>query len=88
MARSTQNPLGLCGIAFVEFAGPDPAMMDKIFKAFGFSRRLRVADADVAVYDQGAIRFLVNQDSVSFAHRFGQLHGPSICSMGWCFDDP
>jgi 4-hydroxyphenylpyruvate dioxygenase len=26
---------------------------------------------------------LLNREPGSFAARFGELHGPSICSMGW-----
>ena len=34
---SELNPLGLEGIEFVEFASPEPSMLEKLFGEFGFS---------------------------------------------------
>ncbi len=77
------NPCGLTGIEFVEFAGPDPERLDRLFLEFGFSRLKRHAERDVAYYRQGDIHFLVNRDPQSFAAQFGKLHGPCISAMGW-----
>lgn len=87
MSSSAENPVGLEGIEFVEFTGPDPAMFDRLFRAFGFSRLRRHSSRPVDFYQQNAIRFLVNQDNEGFASDFGTLHGPSICSMGWRVKD-
>ncbi len=85
---SQDNPIGLTGIEFVEFAGPEPKMFDDLFTAFGFSCLQRHRTKDVLFYQQNDIRFLVNRDPTSFAAGFAELHGPSIASMGWKVNDP
>ncbi|MFN8548548.1 MAG: 4-hydroxyphenylpyruvate dioxygenase [Candidatus Eisenbacteria bacterium] len=79
----TQNPIGLRGIEFVEFASPEPAALDRLFLAFGFSRLDRHRTQDVVLYKQHDIRFLLNREQASFAADFAREHGPSIASMGW-----
>lgn len=83
MQTSPDNPCGLSGIAFVEFASPAPERLDALFRAFGFSRTHRHAARAVDLYRQAGIRFLLDRDPRSFAARFGALHGPSISAMGW-----
>lgn len=82
-----ENPLGLRGIDFVEFASPEPKRLDQLFRAFGFSRTARHERARIDLYRQNDITFLLNDGEGSFARRFAALHGPSICSMGWRVDD-
>ena len=77
------NPCGLDGISYVEFVSNDPGKLDRLFKAFGFSKLMRHESKPIDLYRQGEIIFLVNRDPLSFAAQFGALHGPSICSMGW-----
>lgn len=77
------NPCGLDGISYVEFVSDQPARLDALFKAFGFSKLMRHESKPIDLYRQGDITFLVNRDPSSFAAKFGKLHGPSICSMGW-----
>ena len=36
MPDSHYNPIGLDGFDFVEFAAPDPAVLDTVFKSLGF----------------------------------------------------
>lgn len=82
------NPLNLRGIDFVEFASPQPEALHRLFLAFGFSRTMRHSSRAVDLYQQGKMTFLVNREPGSFAAGFQQQHGPSLCSMGWSFDDP
>ena len=82
------NPLGLRGIDFVEFTSPDPDALHRLFLAFGFSRTMRHQHRAVDLYRQGSMTFLVNREPGSFAASFRGLHGPSLCSMGWGFEDP
>ena len=82
-AQETPNPTGLDGIEFVEFASPDPAALDRLFKAFGFSKLMRHRDRALDLYAQNDIVFLLNRDPNSFGAGFAKMHGPSICSMGW-----
>ncbi len=80
---SQHNPCGLDGLDFVEFVSPDPSRLDALFKAFGFSKTMRHQGKPIDLYQQGDISFLINREPHSFAASFGQVHGPSICSMGW-----
>ena len=80
---SAVNPCGLDGIDFVEFVSPDPARLDALFRAFGFSKLMRHESKPIDLYQQHDITFLVNREPRSFAAQFAALHGPAICSMGW-----
>jgi len=84
---TTQNPLGLEGIDFVEFASPDPEALHRLFVDFGFSRVARHVTRAVDLYVQNDIRFLLNREPGSFGSWFAREHGPSICSMGWRVSD-
>ena len=84
---NANNPCGLYGIDFVEFVSPEPEKLDALFTAFGFSRTMQHGSRPVDLYRQGDITLLVNRDVDGFAARFGRLHGPSICSMGWRVSD-
>ncbi|MCL4821130.1 MAG: 4-hydroxyphenylpyruvate dioxygenase [Vicinamibacteria bacterium] len=84
---AAENPTGLRGIAFVEFASPEPEKLDALFRAFGFSRTMRHAERAIDLYQQHDIAFLLNRDADGFAAAFSKEHGPSACSMGWIFAD-
>jgi 4-hydroxyphenylpyruvate dioxygenase len=87
MSTSTNNPVGLRGIEYVEFASPNPDALHRLFLAFGFSRTMRHARKDVDLYVQNGIHFLLNRETRSFGAAFSEKHGPSLCSMGWRVDD-
>ena len=80
---TTENPVGLEGIEFAEFAGPDPAMFERLFLEFGFSKVMHHPVHDIDLFRQNDIVFLVNRQPGSFASQFASMHGPSLCSMGW-----
>jgi 4-hydroxyphenylpyruvate dioxygenase len=87
---TSENPIGIDGIAFVEFCAPDDEWRDRlgsIYAALGFSRTKRHKRAAVEMWTQGECRFLVNREPDTFSSKFAQLHGPSIPSMGWWVDD-
>lgn len=77
------NPIGLEGIEFIEFASTNPEMLDRLFTEFGFSLTKMHNQKTIDLYEQNDIHFLLNREKDSFATKFSQLHGPSICSMGW-----
>ncbi|MEK7690074.1 MAG: 4-hydroxyphenylpyruvate dioxygenase [Bdellovibrionota bacterium] len=92
-----ENPLGLRGIEFVEFAGPDPEKLHRLFVAFGFSRELWHPTRGQDLYRQGSMFFILNRGSPassassaasSLASRFVTAHGASVPAMGWRFDQP
>ena len=78
-----QNPTGLKGIEFVEYASPKPEMLHELFLQFGFSKTLESKDKTLDYYNQNDIHFIVNKRMNGHAHAFKTLHGPSICSMGF-----
>lgn len=83
-----QNPIGLLGLDFIEFASPAPEELHRLFNTMGFSRTRRHTERDVDMYEQGDIRLLLNREPDSFAARFAGLHGPSISAMGWRISQP
>jgi len=89
MTASDENPIGLNGIEFVEFASPDPDRLHALFLEFGFSRVMRHEARALDLYTQHDIVLLLNRDPHSVSGTFAALHGPSIASMGWrVFDGP
>ena len=81
------NPTGLHGIDFIEFASPEPGKLHDLFLAFGFSRVSAHKTLNVDLYSQNDITFLLNTSDDSFAASFQKVHGPSICSMGFRVKD-
>lgn len=82
-----KNEIGLDGIAFSEFSCEDPSYLDKLFKAFGFSKIMSEDTKETDLYKQGDINFLVNKNKTNFSSEFHKKHGPCLSSMGWyCFD--
>ncbi len=82
-----QNPIGLRGIEFIEFAGEPLDQLDALFWAFGFSKKYRHPQLDITVYNQNDINFLLNGERNGFSGHFAKLHGPSVSAMGWRVDD-
>ncbi|MBL8488672.1 MAG: 4-hydroxyphenylpyruvate dioxygenase [Rhodocyclaceae bacterium] len=75
------NPMGTDGFEFVEYAAPDPAALDALFRALGFVPVARHRSKDVTLYRQGTINFILNAEPESFAQSFARVHGPSICAI-------
>ncbi len=82
MAEQFENPMGTDGFEFVEFAAPDPALLEGLFKAMGFTAVASHRDKAVTLYRQGEINFLVNAEPGSFAAEFAAKHGPCACGFG------
>ncbi|MDV6320781.1 4-hydroxyphenylpyruvate dioxygenase, partial [Chromohalobacter sp. HP20-39] len=81
------NPMGLCGFEFVEFASPTPGVLEPLFEKLGFTEVARHRSKDVSLYRQGDINFIINAEPDSFAQRFARLHGPSICAIAFRVQD-
>ncbi|MCQ9615302.1 4-hydroxyphenylpyruvate dioxygenase [Paenalcaligenes niemegkensis] len=81
------NPMGTCGFEFIEYTGPDPKALAKVFIKLGFKAIAKHRTRDVTLYRQGDINFLINAEEDSFAQRFASLHGPSICAIALRVDD-
>ena len=77
------NPMGLAGFEFVEFASPTPGVLEPIFERMGFVHVANHRSKDVALFRQGDINFIVNREPRSAASYFAAEHGPSACGMAF-----
>lgn len=68
-----ENPMGLCGFEFVEFASSTPNLLEPLFEKMGFSLVAKHRSKDVLLYRQGGINFIVNREPNSEAMYFAQL---------------
>ena len=83
MADLFDNPMGLCGFEFVEFASPTPNLLEPLFETMGFTLVARHRSKDVLLYRQGGINFIVNREPRSLAGYFAAEHGPSACGLAF-----
>ena len=77
------NPLGLDGFEFVEFAAPERGLLEPVFKAMGFSLVAHHRSKHVDLWRQGGINLIANYEPKSPAAFFAAEHGPSACGMGF-----
>ncbi|MGE0801014.1 MAG: 4-hydroxyphenylpyruvate dioxygenase [Lautropia sp.] len=83
MADLFDNPMGLAGFEFVEFASPEPGKLEPIFERLGFTLVAKHRSKDVLLYRQGDINFIVNREPKSHAAYFAAEHGPSACGLAF-----
>ena len=85
-----ENPLGIDGFEFVEFAAPagQGEALHDYFRKLGFTAVLRHKRRPITVYRQGGVNFLVNEDPDSFAADFAAEHGPCACGFAIRFREP
>jgi 4-hydroxyphenylpyruvate dioxygenase len=82
-----ENPMGLDGFEFVEFASPTPGLLEAVFQLLGFEAVARHRTKKVTLYRQGGINFILNEEAKSVASYFAQEHGPSACGMAFRVKD-
>lgn len=83
-ARQTaDNPMGLDGFEFVEFAAPARGVIEPVFEQLGFTRVAVHRSKDVELWRQGGMNFIANYEPRSPAYYYGQEHGPSACGMAF-----
>ena len=87
MADLFDNPMGLDGFEFVEFAAPRPGVLEPVFEALGFEAVAKHRSKQVKLFRQGGINFVLNQEPASHAAYFAQEHGPSACGMAFRVKD-
>jgi 4-hydroxyphenylpyruvate dioxygenase len=78
-----ENPMGLMGFEFVEFASPTPGVLEPLFEQLGFSLVAKHRSKDVVLFRQGDINFIVNREPASQAAYFAAEHGPSACGLAF-----
>ncbi|MBB4301261.1 4-hydroxyphenylpyruvate dioxygenase [Rhodobium orientis] len=77
------NPMGLDGFEFVEFAAPEANMLEPVFAMLGFTHVANHRSKDVALYRQGNINFILNREPRSLAAYFAEEHGASACGLAF-----
>jgi len=81
MTEQFDNPMGIDGFDFVEYAAPDAGLLHDLFPRLGFTAVGKHKSRDITLYRQGDISFLVNEQPSSFAAEFAQQHGPCACGF-------
>ena len=81
------NPMGLCGFEFVEFAASEEGILEPVLQAVGFEHVANHRTKNVKLYRQGGINFILNYEPKSPAAYFAEEHGPSACGMAFRVKD-
>ena len=87
MADLFENPMGLDGFEFVEFAAAERGILEPVFEQTGFAKVAHHRSKDVDLWRQGGINFIVNYEPGSHAHFYAREHGPSACGMAFRVKD-
>jgi 4-hydroxyphenylpyruvate dioxygenase len=82
-----ENPMGLDGFEFVEFASPTPGLIEPVFDLLGFTAVAKHRSKNVTLYRQGDINFILNEEPDSQAAYFAEEHGPCACGMAFRVKD-
>ena len=77
-----ENPLELCGFAFIEFVSKENEL-DPIFETIGFSKVAKHKSKKAYLWRQGNINIILNYQPESYASFFFNEHGTSACAMGF-----
>lgn len=83
MADLPQNPMGLMGFEFIEFASPTPDTLEPVLQMMGFTQVAIHRSKNVQLYRQGGINLILNNEPGSVASYFAAEHGPSVCGMAF-----
>jgi len=83
MADLFDNPMGLDGFEFVEYAAAERGIIEPVFEMMGFSHVATHRSKEVELWRQGEINFIINYEARSPAAYYAEEHGPSACGMGF-----
>jgi 4-hydroxyphenylpyruvate dioxygenase len=78
-----ENPMGLDGFEFVEYAATERGVLEPVFEMMGFSHVASHRSKNVDLWRQGGINFVVNYEPGSPAYYYAEEHGPSACGMAF-----
>ncbi len=87
MADLFENPMGLDGFEFVEFASPTPGVLEPVFEMLGFKAVAKHRSKNATLYRQGGINFILNEEKNCYASFFADEHGPCACGMAFRVKD-
>ncbi len=77
------NPMGLNGFEFVEFASPEAGVLEPLFEMMGFTEVAKHRSKEVTLWRQGDINFIINNEQGNYVSYFAEEHGPSACGMAF-----
>ncbi len=77
------NIAGTDGFEFVEFAHPEPGVLEALFTKMGYVEVARHKTKDISLYRQGGVNYLINREPDSHAAQFVDAHGPCAPAMAW-----
>ncbi|WP_166267284.1 4-hydroxyphenylpyruvate dioxygenase [Marinobacter caseinilyticus] len=83
MADLFENPMGLRGFEFIEFASPTPNTLEPVFAMMGFTKVAVHRSKNVTLYRQGDINLILNNEPRSVVSYFAAEHGPSVCGIAF-----
>lgn len=83
------QPVDPAGVEFIEFAAnhEEAEEFGQTFSALGFAPVARHHSKDVTLWQQGAIKLVVNSEPEGLAHNFDLVHGGSVCAIGLAVPD-
>ncbi len=87
MEQQEFNPLQTDGFAFVEFVSSNKEFISEQFIKLGMVKTGTGKQHDISLFEQGQIRFLVNNCADKASSEFCALHGDSPLSMGFYVAD-
>ena len=78
------GPVPVKGTAFVEFAaqGKEHTALERLLESLGFQRSGRHVSKQVTLWQQGAIRIVLNAESNGHADKIWNARGTSVCDIG------
>jgi 4-hydroxyphenylpyruvate dioxygenase len=77
------------GVEFIEFAtrGEDAAALSHLLQSMGFAHVGDHISKKVALWQQGEVRIILNQETTGFANSAYITHGTTICDVGLKVED-
>ena len=87
MPEVFENPMGLQGFEFVEFASLTPDLLGPVFEKMGFTLVAHHRSKSVDLYRQGEANFIINREPRSQAGYFAAEHGPCACGLAFRVKD-
>jgi 4-hydroxyphenylpyruvate dioxygenase len=78
-----ENPMGLNGFEFVEFASPEEGVLEPLFETLGFTEVAKHRSKEVTLWRQGGINFIINNEKGNYVSYFAEEHGPCACGMAF-----
>lgn len=83
MAQTIDNPIGIQGMAFIEFSSKEPEKLAAYFRQLGIPQTGTSKKGKTSRFSCRDILFLLNEGQDTFAAQFTKSHGPAACAMGW-----